>query len=340
MGAPLTLLVGNLDGLLVLQSEDDGQSWSSPKQILPDAHVCALYVADEGTVFAGTRGQGLLRATGDLQDWQTVETPETAQKIRSLHGDNGIILVGTEPAAVFAFDPDAGTWEPLGDLWQSAGSAEWFYPVPTEQVHARYLAVDPSREGRLYAAVQVGGVAISPDHGSTWSDRRNLDLDVHMIEPHPTRPGLLYAGTGGDGLFRSTDFGESWSKISDPCGNFVVQFALTPKNPDRIFLGTGQGHPPLWTRAEGARGEVYRSDDGGDHWVRLAGGLPELQSRISALHIDTSSPQNVFVGAGLTFKDLNPPDNGVYHSNDGGESWRKLLDVREPEVIWSGRLTS
>jgi hypothetical protein len=119
----------------------------------------------------------------------------------------------------------------------------------------------------------------------------------------------------------------------------VVQFALTPGEPERIYLGTGQGHPPAWTRPDGACGEIYRSVDEGKSWTKLSGGLPDsLHSRISALWVDPESPELVFVGAGLTFQNLNPGDGGVYASTDGGESWRKLFDAVEPDVIWSGRL--
>jgi photosystem II stability/assembly factor-like uncharacterized protein len=338
MGTRIRLLVGNLDGLSVSTSPDGGKSWSTPEPQLAGVHVCAVAAADNGTVFVGSRGHGLLQSTGDLTVWQPVETPDAAQNIRSLRTVGDKLLVGTEPAAVFEYAPRTSVWSAMGDLWECPGATDWFYPVPTEKVHTRYLAVDPTRPERLYAAMQVGGVAISPDGGETWSDRRNLDLDVHMIEPHPTQAGVLFAGTGGDGLFRSADYGETWTKVSEPCGNFVVQFALTPGAPERIYLGTGQGHPPAWTRPDGARGEIYRSVDEGQSWTKLSGGLPDsLHSRISALWVDPHSPDLVFVGAGLTFQNLNPADSGVYASTDGGESWRKLFDAVEPDVIWTGR---
>jgi photosystem II stability/assembly factor-like uncharacterized protein len=339
MGARLCLLVGNQNGLTRLLSDNNGEQWSAPEQHLAGTHICAVASTDNGTVYVGARDHGLLRSDGDLTRWQSVNTLTEAETIRSLCVVGDKLLVGTEPAAVYEYAPRTGVWSTMGDIWDCAGASEWFYPVPTEKVHTRYLAVDPTRADRLYAAVQVGGVAISSDGGKTWSDRRNLDLDVHMIEPHPTMAGVIFAGTGGDGLFRSGDYGETWTKISEPCGNFVVQFALTPGDPERIYLGTGQGHPPMWTRPERARGELFRSTDAGAHWSKLTGGLPDtLHSRISALWVDPQSTELVFAGAGLTFRDLKPSDSGVYASTDGGKNWRKLLDAAEPEFIWTGRI--
>lgn len=336
-GETLCLLVGNEQGLLRLTSKDRGQTWQSGEPVLSGVHVCALHATSNGDLLAGTRGKGMFRARAPWSEWEAVPTPDAALKTRSFAALGEEVLVGTEPAAVYRFVPTTGEWTRMGEVTQAPGAKEWFYPVPTEDVHIRHLTRDPAQADRLYAAVQVGGVAISPDCGVTWYDRRNLDLDVHMIEPHPSRPGVLFAGTGGDGLFQSADSGETWTRISDGCGNFVVQFALTPGHPERMYLGTGRGHPPTWSLPDGARGEMFRSEDGGQTWGKLKGGLPEsLASRVSALRVDEQDPRHVFFGAGLTFRGLNPPDGGVYHSLDAGESWRKVLDASEPEVVWSG----
>jgi len=190
-------------------------------------------------------------------------------------------------------------------------------------VRIRHLATDPHAPDRIYAAVQVGGVAISPDNGSSWYDRRNLDLDVHMVEADPRRPGVVYAGTGGGSLYKSADYGESWECISPDCGNFVVQFAIDPRDSDRLYLGTGRGG------AQGGRGEMWRSDDAGARWRKLDGGLPEeLRSRIGAVHVDSEAPDNVFFSGDLP---RGGPDSGVYHSPDAGETWRVLAPL--PQVV-------
>lgn len=330
------LLIGNVDGLFALGSHDGGDTWEDLTNQLPGVHLCAIEAMPDGTVYLGSRGAGLFKGNDNLSAWEALPTPDYARKIRSLRASKDGLLVGTEPAGVYRHRPEDGTWTAVGDIRQAPGSSNWFYPVPTEDVHIRHLALDPEQADRLYAAVQVGGVAISQDGGATWRDKRNLDLDVHMVEPHPERPEVVFAGTGGEGLYRSPDHGESWELVSNGCGNFVVQFALTPGNPDRLYLGTARGHPPKWAPPNGAGGEIYRSTDGGRGWSKLSSGMPErLASRISAVWVDPNHPNDVFFGAGLTFRDINPPDGGVYHSADGGDSWRKIADTREPEFVWT-----
>jgi len=151
-----------------------------------------------------------------------------------------------------------------------------------------------------------------------------------MIEPDPVRPGVVYAGTGGGGMYRSRDYGDTWDCISEACGTFVVQFAIDPKVPDRLYLGTGRGHVPSWAKVpEGAQGEMWRSDDAGETWRRLDGGLPgPMKTRIVAVHVNAEDSQHVFFSGD---NPRNAPDGGVYHSPDAGETWTRIAAL--PRVV-------
>jgi photosystem II stability/assembly factor-like uncharacterized protein len=196
--------------------------------------------------------------------------------------------------------------------------------------------------------MQVGGIAVSTDGGESWTDRRELDsLDVHMVEPHRTQPGLLYAGAGGrtSGFYRSTDNGTTWEVLAQDCGSFVNQFAQHPTDPHCIYLGAARGHAQDWAKPETGRGrgEIFRSDDGGQNWRKLGGGLPEMmESRINVLYIDPEEPNQLYMGGGLPAAARNPGiarDAGVYQSLDEGESWRQLmpLDKGEPLALLTVR---
>lgn len=338
------LLIGTEDGLVSLSSKDGGASWSDPEMLMPDTEAHALRAGPNGTVFLGTRGKGLFRGTGDLRRWESLDTPPAALKARSLCWVDDHLLVGTEagehndpPVGVFSWSERAG-WKAMGEITTCPGSSEWFYPAPFEEVHVRWLSVDPHQAGRLYAAVQVGGVGISPDEGRTWYDKRNLDVDTHMVEPSPGHAGTVYAGAGG-GFFRSRDYGESWEQLAEEAGPFVVQFALDPSESDVLYLGTARGHVMDWPKPPKAQGELFRSEDGGDSWRKLGGGLPErMESRINVMYVDPVAPEHVFMGGGLPSGARNPgiaADAGVYHSPDRGATWHQIfsLDKGEPLAV-------
>jgi photosystem II stability/assembly factor-like uncharacterized protein len=324
----IALIAGSEEGLYTLHSRDGGATWET-RTAIPDIDVAEVAAAN-GTIYVGTRGQGILKSD-DLQSWKPVEVPGALQKVRSFWIDGDRFLVGNEarpdPVGVYEWE-DGETWRPLGDLSTCSAAAEWTYPVASVGVHVRFVSSDPHQPDRLYAAIQVGGVAISPDGGRSWYDRRNLDLDCHMVLGDPRRPGVVYAGTGGGGLYRSTDYGDSWEGISDPCGPFVVQFALDPATPDRIYLGTARGSVRSWeTDPNGAHGEIWRTDDAGATWRKLTGGLPDqLKARPGTVHVDREDPDNVFVACDLP---RGGPDAGIFYSGDAGESWRKLTDVQK-----------
>ncbi len=173
---------------------DDGRTWSAPEVAVPETDITDLAAAPDGTVYVGTVGRGVLQSHDGLRDFVETDTPDALKKVRSLHIDGDSVLAGSEsrphPVSVFRWQ-DHEEWRQLGDLSACSGSAEWHYPVPTIGVHVRHVSRDPHKSERLYAAMQVGGIAISPDNGQSWYDRRNLDLDVHMIEADPRRTESL-----------------------------------------------------------------------------------------------------------------------------------------------------
>ncbi len=349
MARDVTLLIGRDEGLFRMQSSDGGATWGTPEVVLADVESHVIKRTNSGAVYLGTRGHGLFRAKAGLQEWTPIETPAAAMKIRSICPVGDRLVIGIEaglgdasPAVGIHEWTEKGGWRQLGDVTACSGSKEWFYPVPTEGVHARWVSVDPRNEDRIFAAMQVGSIAISNDGGESWTDRRELDSpDVHMVEPNHTHPGVVYAGAGGNtsGFYRSKDNGETWESLAQDCGTFVVQFALHPTDPDCIYLGAARGHARDWNRPDTGRGrgEIFRSNDGGDTWRKLGGGLPELmESRINAIHIDAAEPTSIYFGGGLPAGQQNPGiarDAGVYQSLDAGENWRQIMPMGKGEPL-------
>ena len=89
-----------------------------------------------------------------------------------------------------------------------------------------------------------------------------------------------------------------------------------PDRPGLLFAGGSQVPPPSWRRPQGADAGIYRSDDWGQSWRRLAGGLPDpLVPAPLSVGADPADPDAVYVGFS---------DGSVWMSADSGDSFRAI----------------
>jgi photosystem II stability/assembly factor-like uncharacterized protein len=125
----------------------------------------------------------------------------------------------------------------------------------------------------------------------------------------------LYAGMAGDtddgrlvssGLYRSRD-GGAWERIAQSLEPPVEVHAILTDSavPERVTIATQTG--------------IFRSDDNGDTWRRLAAPPPELA--VWTLYRHPTQPNVIFAG-------YEPC--AIYRSVDDGETFTKL------PVAWSG----
>ncbi|MCB0650545.1 MAG: glycosyl hydrolase [Saprospiraceae bacterium] len=161
----------------------------------------------------------------------------------------------------------------------------------------------------------------------------------------PGSPMTYLMGSTGGGLWKTTDGGLKWKNISDNQFNSgsVGAIAVAPSNTDIIYAGMGE-HPVrgvMTTHGDG----VYRSEDGGKTWKHK--GLPDSR-HIAAIRIHPEDPNKVFVAVqGAAFGPTE--ERGIYKSEDGGDSWRKVLyvdettgaadlsmDIHNPDVMYAG----
>src|SRR5207249_7778816 len=171
------------------------------------------------------------------------------------------------------------TWQHLGlDLTGRIGRVV-IHPTNPDIVFAAAL-------GHGYGPQQERGVYRTTDGGKTWErvlfvDENTGAADVVM---DPNNPRILFAamwqlvihtwgresGGPGSGIYVSKDGGTTWKKLTGnglPAKPFgKVGPAMSRSNSSRIYalIETGDGVPVHGQDTE--RGELWRSDDGGDNW--------------------------------------------------------------------------
>ncbi|GAB4517794.1 MAG: hypothetical protein Tsb0010_01970 [Parvularculaceae bacterium] len=133
-------------------------------------------------------------------------------------------------------------------------------------------------------------------------------------------PGTFYMGASGGGVWKTTDYGQSWANVSD--GAFaspsIGDIAVAQADANIVYVGTGSDG--LRSNVIAGKG-VYKSVDGGKSWRHM--GLSET-GHIGAVEIDPRNHNIVWAAAiGNAFGPNE--ERGVFKSEDGGESWKKVL---------------
>jgi len=131
----------------------------------------------------------------------------------------------------------------------------------------------------------------------------------------------IYVGSASGGLWLSENAGTSWKPIFDEQSTLAIgSIKINQNNPDEIWVGTGEGNPR--NSLNTGRG-IYKSLDGGKTWKCM--GLENTKT-IHRIIIDRDNAKIVYAAA------LGSPwganvDRGVFKTEDGGLTWKKILYV-------------
>ena len=131
----------------------------------------------------------------------------------------------------------------------------------------------------------------------------------------------IYAGSASGGIWKSIDGGLDWQAIFDKeAVQSIGALAISPSNDDVIWAGTGEGNP---RNSHNSGAGIYKSLNGGKDWIYK--GLVETKN-IHRIIIDPRDENTITVGVlGVAW---GPSEQrGIYQTRDGGESWKKILNV-------------
>ena len=285
-GRPNLFYIGVVNGG-VWKSDDAGRTWRPVFDSQPTGSIGALAIApsDPNVIYAGS-GEGLQR-------------PDLAV------GDG--IYKSTDAGA---------TWTHLGlrDGQQ----------IPS-------IAVDPQNSNRLFVAVlghpfgpnDQRGIYRSLDGGATFArvlfkDENTGAYDV-VIDPNDANVvyATLWAARQapweiggsfeipGSGIYKSTDGGTTWSQLTNglPQRMGRAEIAPAPSNSQIVYAYAD-------TPDEG--GAVYRSDDGGAHFVKTNGdaAIAQRGDDLVSIAVDPHDAGVVYL-----------TNTSTYRSSDGGKTF-------------------
>ena len=173
--------------------------------------------------------------------------------------------------------------------------------------------------------------AVSPDSGRDSTGAaifRNIGPSVaggrvSQVVGIAGDPDTYYVGAAAGGVWKTTNGGMTWKDVfaRQPVAS-IGAIALAPSNPNLVWVGTGEAN--IRNDVISGRG-IYLSGDAGASWRFM--GLSDA-GQISRIIVDPHNPDRVFVAVlGNAWKPT--ADRGVYRTDDGGRTWKKVLFVND-----------
>src|SRR5678809_773706 len=140
-----------------------------------------------------------------------------------------------------------------------------------------------------------------------------------------SQPMVFYYGATGGGVWKTTDGGMNWESVSDGSvfgTGSVGAIGVSDSDPNTVYVGMGES--PI--RGNVSHGDgVYKSTDGGKTWKNV--GLKDTR-QIARIRVHPDNPDLVYVAAQGHVWGPNA-ERGIFRSDDGGKTWKKVLYVDE-----------
>ena len=218
----------------------------------------------------------------------------------------------------------------------------------------KYRAIGPFRGGRSLTASGIagdpttyyfgatgGGVWKTTDGAVTWRsvfDKQGTSA-IGSLVIAPSDTNIVYVGTGeacirgnishGDGVYKTLDGGKTWKNVGLRDSRAIGRVIVDPKNADIVFVAA-LGHPYGPNSERG----IFRTIDGGKTWEKVlykdenTGGIdvafdPHNSNIIFASLWEARRTPWSLVSGG--------PGSGLYRSNDGGTTWKRLEEHGLPK---------
>lgn len=219
------------------------------------------------------------------------------------------------------------------------------------------LAIDPTNENRVFVAAlghpygpnEERGVFRSTDGGASWEKVLYIDENTGAVQVtiDPNNPNIifadLWAGRQGpwengawngkeSGLFKSTDGGSTWKKITKGLptteqGLGRIGFCIAPSDSKRMYA----------TVDAGREGGIYRSDDGGESWIRIQtdNRLWGRGSDFAEIKTDPKNADIVYSANVVTWKSVDGGKSWTaFRGAPGGDDYHRIwINPNNPDIV-------
>lgn len=301
--------------------------------LLKDAGAQCISIHPErpSTIFVGTFERGLLvsRDAGNTFSTANVASEKTRfMAVATSRANPSEILAGTEPSSVYRSIDSGHTWIDLSSLRDIPSQPTWSFPPRPWKSHVRWIAVHPDDQNVIYAGIELGGVMVSRDGGTTWEDRKpGLYHDCHSLATHQAAPDRVYLAAGG-GVAWSQDAGVSWVKADEGLQHrYVWGLAVDAADPDLWYVSAASSASAAHRNQGDAGAGIYRKQ-GTQPWQMINGGTSGLPRELPSMPYALLAPRSTRGQIVAAFQ------NGeLWSSDDSGHQWHQQYLSKPIPVI-------
>jgi photosystem II stability/assembly factor-like uncharacterized protein len=341
----------------IWRSTDGGKKWEHVTRGLPDPALfgrtsLAISPSKPEVLYAFTKNEssgdkdlllGVFRTANGGDSWKDIHGTHFRGEGQISYG-NAIVVHPTDPNHVICGGVDLHRTKDAGKTWKKIThwDAERGDPMYAHADH-HALLMPSAAAGRVYDG-NDGGVDVSENGGTSWSNRSNglavtmfYDMDVSQSDPLlfgggaqdngtvATRQGLangfisIDSGDGGWNVFDPKDAGHVFTSAY----NLLIQrYRGLDKKPVDVSPPASEGEQnSVWmcfiamdptdskTLFTGST-RVWKTTDDADTWKPVSGNLDN--SPISAIEIAAANRKRIYVGT---------ENGGFFRSVDGGATW-------------------
>ncbi len=352
MSQRTALLVGTRKGLFVLDGDAARDAWTVRGPLCDGWPMHdAIFDPATGAIFAagGSNwyGPAIWRSDDLGATWSHSSEGLTygddgpkVETVWSVTAGPGALYAGVEPAGLFRSRDGGATWQHVEGLTNHPTRPEWVPGNGGLILHS--IVPHRTDQDRMWVGISSVGAFETRDGGVSW-ETRNKGVRAGFMPEGSQYPDfgqcvhkLVMAADGGEhlyqqnhcGVYRSSDGGVQWEEITAGLpSEFGFPMGAHPRDPKTAWT------IPLTSPEDGrlmidGHASVWRTNDGGDSWIRADEGLPRSDAYVGVLReamaVDQLDPVGVYFGTST---------GQLYGSRDEGRTWRLVAD--NLPAIWS-----
>lgn len=242
-----------------------------------------------------------------------------------LESNPSVFYVAGATSGVWKTVNNGTTFTPVFDS-EGSGSVGDIAIAPTD---ANLIWVGTGENNNRQSSSWGDGIYKSTDGGASWRNmglRASKQIARIIVDPvdfnvvYVAALGDLWASGGERGVYKTTDGGTTWQRVlfvDDRSG--ATELLMDPSNNKVLYAATYQRQRQPWGMNGGGPGSlIWKSFDAGQTWTKLENGIPAGPKGRIGMDIWRANPNVLYARV------EHPAEGGVYRTDDGGASWKKL----------------